>query len=82
MATKPPLTLEEQTAKAKLRSFAQGVQIWKLEGAEIPQYAVPSTGMDGTAYLLTVPDAEWTVGSLSYSSNLTLTSRGFQTLHQ
>jgi len=38
MATKPPLTLEEQTAKAKLRALAQGVQIWKLEGAEIPQY--------------------------------------------
>ncbi len=31
MATKkPPFTLEEQTAKAKLRALAQGVQIWKL----------------------------------------------------
>lgn len=37
MATKPPLTLEEQTAKAKLRALAQGVQIWKLEGVEFPQ---------------------------------------------
>ena len=58
MATKPPMTLEEQQAKAKLRALAQGVQIWKLEGAEIPQYAVPSTGMDGTAYLLTIHDAD------------------------
>ena len=58
MATKPPLTLEEQTAKAKLRALAQGVQIRKLEGSEIPQYAVPSTGMDGTAYLLTIHDAD------------------------
>ena len=50
MATNgPKLTLEEQTAKAKLRALAQGVQIWKLEGADIPMYAVPSAGMDGTA---------------------------------
>ena len=62
MATKPPLTLEEQTAKAKLRALAQGVQIWKLEGAETSRYAVPSTGMDGTAYLLTIHDIrfDWT----------------------
>ena len=58
MATKPRLTLEEQTAKAKLRALAQGVQIWKLEGADIPMYAVPSTSMDGTAYLLTVHNTE------------------------
>ena len=58
MATKPPVTLEEQTAKAKLRALAQGVQIWKLEGAENPMYAVPSTSMDGTAYLLTIHDAD------------------------
>ena len=37
MATKPPLTLEEQTAKAKLRALAQGVRIWKLAGAEFPR---------------------------------------------
>lgn len=58
MATRPKLTLEEQTAKAKLRALAQGIQIWKLEGAETPMYAVPSTSMDGTAYLLTVHNAD------------------------
>ena len=59
MATKkPPLTLEEQTAKAKLRALAQGVQIWKLEGADSPMYAVPSSAMDGTAYLLQVHDVD------------------------
>ena len=58
MATKPRLTLEEQTAKAKLRALAQGIQIWKLEGAESPMYAVPSTSMDGTAYLLTIHDVD------------------------
>ena len=58
MATKPKLTLEEQTAKAKLRALAQGVRIWKLEGAETPMYAVPSTSMDGTAYLLPIHNAE------------------------
>ena len=56
--TRPKLTLEEQIARSKLRALAQGVQIWKLEGADIPQYAVPSTSMDGTAYLLTVHNAE------------------------
>ena len=55
MATKkPPLTLEEQIAKAKLRALAQGIRIWKLEGTEFPMYAVPSTSMDGTAYLLEI----------------------------
>ena len=58
MATKAPLSTEEQLAKAKLRALAQGVQIWKLEGADIPMYAVPSTSMDGTAYLLTIHDVE------------------------
>ena len=58
MATRPKLTYEEQTAKAKLRALAQGIQIWKLEGAETPQYAVPSTSMDGTAYLLTIHDVD------------------------
>ena len=58
MATKPRLTLEEQTAKAKLRALAQGIQIWKLEDAESPMYAVPSTSMDGTAYLLTIHDVD------------------------
>ena len=58
MATKPRLTLEEQTTKAKLRALAQGVQIWKLEGSEIPMYAVPSASMDGTAYLLTIHDVD------------------------
>ena len=58
MATKPRLTLEEQTAKAKLRALAQGIRIWKLEGAEISMYAVPSTSMGGTAYLLTIHDAD------------------------
>lgn len=59
MATNgPKLTLEEQIAKAKLRALAQGIQIWKLEGADIPMYAVPSTSMDGTAYLLTIHDVE------------------------
>lgn len=57
MAT-PKLSLEEQLAKAKLRALAQGVQVWKLEGAEIPQYAVPSSSMDGTAYLLTIHSSE------------------------
>ena len=52
--TRPKLTLEEQTAKAKLRALAQGIQIWKLEGSEPPMYAVPSTSMDGTAYLLEI----------------------------
>ena len=52
--TRPKLSLEEQTAKAKLRALAQGVQIWQLEGTETPMYAVPSTSMDGTAYLLTI----------------------------
>ena len=56
--TRPKLTLEEQTAKAKLRALAQGVRIWKLEGAEIPMYAVPSTSMDGAAYLLTIHDID------------------------
>ena len=56
--TRPKLTLEEQTAKAKLRALAQGIQIWRLEGAEIPMYAVPSTSMDGTAYLLTIHDVD------------------------
>ena len=50
--TRPPLTHEEQLAKAKLRALAQGIRIWKLEGSEPPMYAVPSTSMDGTAYLL------------------------------
>ena len=55
MATKrPPLTLEEQIAKAKLRALAQGVRIWRLEGTESPMYAVPSSSMDGTAYLLEI----------------------------
>ena len=55
MATKkPPLTLEEQIAKAKLRALAQGVRIWKLEGTEPPMYAVPSSSNDGTAYLLEI----------------------------
>ena len=58
MATKPRLTQEEQTAKAKLRALAQGVQIWKLEGAETPMYAVPSTSMDGTAYEVIVYGAD------------------------
>ena len=58
MSTKARLTLEEQTAKAKIRAIAQGVKIWKLEGSEVPQYAVPSSTMDGTAYLLTVHDAD------------------------
>ena len=56
MATKPPLSPEEQTAKAKLRALAQGVRIWKLEGTEPPMYAVPSSSMDGTAYLLELHD--------------------------
>ena len=56
--TRPKLSLEEQIAKAKLRALAQGVQIWRLEGADIPQYAVPSSAMDGTAYLLTVHSQE------------------------
>ena len=56
--TRPKLSLEEQTAKAKLRALAQGVQIWKLEGADMPMYAVPSASMDGTAYLLTIHDVE------------------------
>ena len=51
MAT-PKLSPEEQLAKAKLRAVAQGVQVWKLEGTETPLYAVPSTSMDGTAYLV------------------------------
>ena len=59
MATNgPKLTLEEQIAKAKLRALAQSVQIWKLEGADMPMYAVPSTSMDGTAYLLTVHNVD------------------------
>ena len=58
MATKPRLTLEEQSAKAKLRALAQGIQIWKLEGAETPMYAVPGACMDGAAYLLTIHDAD------------------------
>ena len=58
MATKkPPLTLDEQLARSKLRALAQGVRIWKLEGTESPMYAVPSTSMDGTAYLLTIHNA-------------------------
>ena len=56
--TRPKLTLEEQIAKAKLRALAQGIRIWKLEGTESPMYAVPSTSMDGTAYLLTIHDAD------------------------
>ena len=56
--TRSKLSLEEQTAKAKLRALAQGVQIWKLEGAGIPMYAVPSASMDGNAYLLTIHDVE------------------------
>ncbi len=56
--TRPKLSLEEQIAKAKLRALAQGVQIWKLEGSDIPMYAVPSSSMDGTAYLLTVHDLD------------------------
>ena len=55
MATKrPPLTLEEQIARSKLRALAQGIRIWKLEGTETPMYAVPSSSMDGTAYLLEI----------------------------
>jgi len=54
MATKPRLTLEEQIAKAKLRALAQGIRIWKLEGTDTPMYAVPSSSMDGTAYLLEI----------------------------
>jgi hypothetical protein len=57
MAT-PKLTPEEQTVKAKLRALAQGVQIWKLEGADLSMYAVPSTSRDGTAYLLTIHDID------------------------
>ena len=56
--TRPKLTLEEQVAKAKLRAIGQGVRIWKLEGADMPMYAVPSSSMDGTAYLLNVHSAE------------------------
>ena len=56
--TRPKLTLDEQIAKAKLRARAQGVQIWRLAGAVVPQYAVPSTNMDGTAYLLPVHDTD------------------------
>jgi len=59
MATKkPPLSPEEQIAKAKLRAIAQGVRIWALEGTDSLMYAVPSTSMDGAAYLLTVHSAE------------------------
>ena len=58
MATKPRLTLDEQTAKAKLRALAQGIKIWKLEGAESPMYGVPSSSMDGIAYLLTIHDVD------------------------
>ena len=53
MAT-PKLTLEEQIAQSKLRALAQGVRIWKLEGSITPMYAVPSSSMDGTAYLLEI----------------------------
>ena len=56
--TKPRPTLEEQTVKAKLRALAQGIQIWKLEGAESSMYAVPSASMDGTAYLLIIHDVD------------------------
>ena len=54
MAT--PKTLEEQIAQSKLRALAQGVRIWRLEGSEPPMWAVPSTSMDGTAYLLEIHD--------------------------
>ena len=56
MAT-PKLSLEEQLAKAKLRALAQGVQVWRLEGAKTPRYAVPSSNMDGTAYEVVILDA-------------------------
>ena len=52
--TRPKLTLEEQIARSKLRALAQGIRIWKLEGTDFPMYAVPSTSMDGTAYLLEI----------------------------
>ena len=52
MATKAPMTPEEALARAKLKAVAQGVKVWRLEGTETPQYAVPSTSMDGTAYLI------------------------------
>ena len=29
-----------------------------MEGSDIPQYAVPSTSMDGTAYLLTINNVD------------------------
>lgn len=41
MATNPQLTLKERFVKARVWALAQGVQIWKLEGSEVPQYAVP-----------------------------------------
>ena len=45
MATKAPMTPEEQLAKAKLRALAQGVQVWVLETEPTPRYAVPSSSM-------------------------------------
>lgn len=51
MATKPPLTLEEQTAKAKLRALAQGVCVWKLDGSETPG----CHGLIGTIHHLDPP---------------------------
>ena len=50
MATKTPLTREEQVARAKIKALAEGVKVWLLEAGDTPRYAVPSSSMDGTAY--------------------------------
>lgn len=52
------LSPEESLSRAKLRALAQGVQVWQLEGGEIPRYVVPSSSMDGTAYEVIVYNSE------------------------
>ena len=50
MATKQPLTPQEQLARCKMRALSEGTRIWQLEAGPTPRFASPSSTDVGIAY--------------------------------
>jgi len=50
MATKQPLTPQEQLARCKMRALSEGTRIWQLESEPTPRFASPSSTDVGAAY--------------------------------